>query len=508
MASNLIQCYGQQDANQWETSTEEIANSVERDKFQIFEQWLLSNGTKLQSLELRDYGNEVRGCHATIDVGEEEIIINVPLKCLITVEMGKETDIGKAIIESNIELDAPKHIFLMIFMLIDRKNSNSFFKPYYDILPPTLKNMPIFWTTEELGFLQGSYLLNQIDERNQAIEDDYRAICGIVPEFTSICNLEEFKWARMCVCSRNFGLVANNIRTAALVPYADMLNHYRPRETKWQFDDALQGFTITTLQTIKAGAQVYDSYGQKCNHRFLLNYGFSVENNIEADGFCPNEVPLLLQLSPTDPLFDQKCEFYRRDAMFPSRRIRVCMTDNDNGRVMFALLRIIVADLDEFSFLTSSSSSPSVYRSIRDAQIPLGLRNEQRAMHALESLCTSALAAYPCSLEEDSRNLSETDTNSPNFLAPFSNHRHAVLQVKGEKEVLHFYHDFAQTALRLLSLPSSDVREIEAEIEKLRATGKSMLHIYGKGVVLRMKMEQRSQQVRDRDLDLTKPTLV
>ena len=44
------------------------------------------------------------------------------------------------------------------------------------------------------------------------------------------------------------------------------------------------------LQNISCGAQVYDSYGRKCNHRFLLNYGFSVENNIESDGFCPNEV--------------------------------------------------------------------------------------------------------------------------------------------------------------------------------------------------------------------------
>jgi hypothetical protein len=68
--------------------------------------------------------------------------------------------------------------------------------------------------------------------------------------------LHEFAWARMCVCSRNFGLIVNGIRTAALVPYADMLNHYRPRETKWQFEDSRQGFTIITLNKIASGAQV------------------------------------------------------------------------------------------------------------------------------------------------------------------------------------------------------------------------------------------------------------
>ena len=238
---------------------------------------------------------------------DDEIIIEVSLKCLITVEMGKDTyvrypsqlfcfhlnnvdQIGRAILSSNIDLDAPKHIFLMIFMLMDRKDPQSFFRPYYDILPATLSNMPIFWSEEELRGLEGSHLLEQIEERNEAIEADYQAICSVVPQFGDIASLMDFKWARMCVCSRNFGLVINGLQTAALVPYADMLNHYRPRETKWQFDDALQSFTVVSLQPISAGAQVYDSYGRKCNHRFLLNYGFSVENNVESDGFCPNEV--------------------------------------------------------------------------------------------------------------------------------------------------------------------------------------------------------------------------
>jgi hypothetical protein len=35
-------------------------------------------------------------------------------------------------------------------------------------------------------------------------------------------------------------LEVNRVRTAALVPFADMLNHYRPRETKWTFDNGRQ----------------------------------------------------------------------------------------------------------------------------------------------------------------------------------------------------------------------------------------------------------------------------
>lgn len=64
------------------------------DKFTVFERWLRENGTKTRKLELRDYGNEVRGCHATSEIVEDETIIEVPLKCLITVEMGKDTDVS------------------------------------------------------------------------------------------------------------------------------------------------------------------------------------------------------------------------------------------------------------------------------------------------------------------------------------------------------------------------------------------------------------------------------
>ncbi len=47
--------------------------------------------------------------------------------------------------------------------------------------------------------------------------------------------------------------------------------------------------------------QVFDSYGKKCNSRFLLNYGFAVEVNRDADGQCHNEVRIMLSLrSPAD----------------------------------------------------------------------------------------------------------------------------------------------------------------------------------------------------------------
>jgi histone-lysine N-methyltransferase SETD3 len=88
----------------------------------------------------------------------------------------------------------------------------------------------------------------------------------------------------MMICSRVFGVEMEGKQTDILVAYADMLNHKRPRQTSWFYDDQRKGFVIDALSDIKLGEQVYDSYGRKCNTRFLLNYGFMNPNN-DGDEF-------------------------------------------------------------------------------------------------------------------------------------------------------------------------------------------------------------------------------
>mmetsp|Transcript_7782 Transcript_7782/g.11167 ORF Transcript_7782/g.11167 Transcript_7782/m.11167 type:complete len:635 (+) Transcript_7782:53-1957(+) len=543
------------------------------DKFERFEAWLLENGAQFPALELREYNtsksfsslnstdqvdeeekkeptkegveaqeeSEMRGVHAKTHIPPNTVCMIVPRKCLITVEMGQATPIGQAIFHSDLDLDAPKHIYLMVFLLWDRKvnGSASFFHPYYEILPRTLKNMPVFWSREELAYLEGSYLLEQISDRNDAIAEDYFAICRVAPELAEICNLDDFKWARMCVCSRNFGLQIDGHRTSALVPHADMLNHFRPRETKWTFDDERQGFTITTLQSIPVGAQVYDSYGQKCNHRFLLNYGFAVEDNHELDGFCPNEVPVELGLLRNDPLHDLKMEFWTRSdgsslgsydsniygppgmakaqgvktsrrmpapsvtrgqltsssttaisstnnitgsavsntSTPPVKRVRICVSNNESTRLLFSLLRTLACNEPELRAIAMPATGDVVgvnrsllsladhrsfkpgaggayYRSCRDIRHPISLRNEQAAMRILIEVIDRALAMYPTTLSQDVSDLLD-ERNYPRF----SNKRHAKIQVKGEKEVLHHFMQWGRTALDVLGVIERELSE-------------------------------------------------
>ena len=490
------------------TSISMVMETPDPDKFDLFQKWLIDNGSKFPKLELQDYGNEVRGCHAKEEIHNGDTIVDIPLKCLITVEMGKKTEIGRSILASNIELDAPKHIFLMLFILVDRQKPDSFFKPYYDILPPSLRNMPIFWNEEEMNLLKGSFLVQQIKERSEAIDNDYYSIGAIIPTFQDLCSLEEFRWARMAVCSRNFGITVNGLRTAAMVPYADMLNHLRPRQSKWQFDEQTQSFTIIAVDSLAIGAQVYDSYGQKCNHRFLLNYGFSVESNVEADGFCPNEVPFLVGLRQDDLLFEEKMLLLRRDGgTGTSRRVRVAVGEPESTKVLLALLRLSEMAPEDYSKAYAKANGMSgSFGSIREAMVPLSIENETRAMRSLMAKCMSALDHYPTSYDEDVLRLSGEKPyagSTPPPDAPpdhkdpvsimYTNERHAVIQTRSEKEVLGHFLVMAEIAADLLASGCS-AQDLETIIKtKIKGKVHDSIYQYCRGPLLRLVRDTGSE---------------
>ncbi|TMW67933.1 hypothetical protein Poli38472_007605 [Pythium oligandrum] len=408
--------------------------------------WLEHNNADSRKLALREYAPEVRGVHSKKVLVPGERILVIPKKCLITVEMGKMTEIGQKLLAHNLEFVAPKHIFLMMFLLTDMERiEESFYRPYYNTLPKTLQNMPIFWSDDELSWLTGSYIIQQIQERKAAIRKDYDAICRVDPTFSRF-SLERFSWARMIVCSRNFGLTIDGIKTAALVPFADMLNHYRPRETSWTFDQSLDAFTITSLGTISAGSQVYDSYGRKCNHRFLLNYGFAVEDNTEEDGRNPNEVMMDLQLNPSDgQLFYDKRAYLHESGIY-TMDARLSRSHSDpNTREGFSFARLIVATEDEFSIMKMKSPAHS--------SPPISFENEVRALHYLKTLMTHQLGLYETTIEEDNAILASKE------YPLFSNRIQALFFIRGEKEVCRHFQELADKVIPLFSLPIPECKE-------------------------------------------------
>lgn len=119
---------------------------------------------------------------------------------------------------------------------------------------------------------------------------------------------------------------------------ADLLNHRNNLQTTWTYDNDRHSFTITAVEDINEGEEIYDSYGSKCNHRFLLNYGFVNGNNEEH-----NEYVMNINLNNNDPYYDLKRSMTKKHVTEKEFKIKM----NIDSSVMyefFAWIRFIEFD--------------------------------------------------------------------------------------------------------------------------------------------------------------------
>lgn len=98
-----------------------------------------------------------------------DVILFVPKTHLITLEMARETAVGKKVIAAKLTLLSPKHSFLSMYLLQELDNEKSYWKPYLDILPSNYNQFPVFFSEADLAWLEGSpFLSNQA----QAVEGE------------------------------------------------------------------------------------------------------------------------------------------------------------------------------------------------------------------------------------------------------------------------------------------------------------------------------------------------
>ena len=178
---------------------------------------------------------DYRGIHITENCDKDTCILQVSPKCLITTDLAKASVIGSKILQSHYRVRS-SHSYVAAFILQERAKPHSFWKPYLDILPKSYRHMPQCLDETALLWLKGSLCLPEIRARQASYALEYKNICSHVPEFSRFSEAD-FLWARLVVLTRIFGITVQGKKTSGLVPMADMLNHKRPPETYWTFDD-------------------------------------------------------------------------------------------------------------------------------------------------------------------------------------------------------------------------------------------------------------------------------
>ena len=343
----------------------------------------------------------------------------------------------------------------------ERRKPESMWHPYIDILPKMFTNFPIFYTPEEKEWLIGSPFLKQVEEKIEDIKTDYNLICKEVPEFAEF-PLKEYSEMRMMVSSRIFGIQVEGVKTDGFAPYADMLNHRRPRQTTWTYTDDRAGFIIEALDDIPRGEQVYDSYGKKCNSRFLLNYGFINLNN------DANEVPLKIYYNDNDTFMQVKKDMINDNSDFKKFRV----VENMEDRIMYELLswvRFVEYDenmtlIMEYQGRAISQAKKQRYHDDSDSDEedpskgfkakdlpPLSIKNEKQVLERIGKEAALVYHGYATSYEDDLEILAKGGLTF--------NEENCVLMRSGEKKILLFLMTVTEKLIPMFDMKLKDAKK-------------------------------------------------
>ena len=423
-------------------------------------------------LKIHFYTDDYRGVLAKTDIYKNEIIMTIPKCCLITLENALRTEYGKKIGKFMYnELNSPKHCLLSSFLLYEEQNQK--FKYYFDLLPKKFENFPIFYNKEELGYLKGSPFLNQILEKKKEMKNDYYKICEYIPDFKRF-KYNKFKEARVLISSRIFGITIHDNKTDALAPFADLLNHKRPRQTQWYYDDNLESFVIQAIDNIKEGDEIFDSYGKKTNARFLLNYGFCLEDNDTS------EYLLTVEFNDIYPLYNLKKNFFQNKSDF-TRCFNLSNNFYESQIIeLLSFLRFILfdGDINELYKIISQNTNYNNEQSFLFAYIPPFDKDlEILVLKHLHLLCRKSLNKYPSSFEEDQYIYKNEKNISFNL-------RNCLLLLMSEKTVLSYFIYFCEYCLDLFKLNSRI--EILTKLSKDYEYNDCQFEFYIKEVILKL----------------------
>ena len=428
-------------------------------------------------LEIHFYTDDYRGVTAKSNISKNEIIMTIPKECLISLETVFETSYGKKINEFMYkELNSPKHCLLSSFLLYEEKNKK--YKYYFDLLPKDYSNFPIFYKNNELEYLKGSPFYAQILEKKEDIKNDYNKLCEHLPDFNQF-SFSKFCKARVLISSRIFGISINSKKTDVLVPFADLLNHKRPKQTQWFYDDNLESFVIQAIDDIKEGNEIFDSYGKKTNARFLLNYGFCLEENDTS------EYLLNIDFNNSYPLFDIKKQIFRNEFENNNNINRnFCLNNNIYESQIIELLsflRFILFDgdiNDLYKIINSNSKENNI--EINIFYIPAINKDlEIKVLKHLHLLCRKSLAKYPTTFEQDQNIYNNKNKNNISF-----NKRNCLLLLMNEKTVLSYYIYFCEYCISLLKLKSQ--KEILTKVSNDFKYNECQFEFYIQEVILKL----------------------
>ena len=245
---------------------------------------LIQKGLYINNIDIILEDKNNRKIKAINEIKKNEILVKVPYNLIISLEKMFSSELNIYIKDYINDLKKNLKTFnqtlLSIFILYEmNKNKESNWYNYFNFLPYNYDNFPIFYPNNLLTKLKGTSFLSILENKKIEILNDYKIISEILNNKLFNFNFYEFNIAYCIVSSRIFGSFINNSKTDILVPFADMFNHSNINNNSTYYYEN-DNFIVKSKEKILNNCEINDFYGPKSNYILLLNYGFTLENNI------------------------------------------------------------------------------------------------------------------------------------------------------------------------------------------------------------------------------------
>ncbi|GAM17363.1 hypothetical protein SAMD00019534_005380 [Acytostelium subglobosum LB1] len=367
--------------------------------YKKFERWLVEGGVLFPKLQIANFSDGTgRGLVTAKKVEENECVISVPRRFLINVQVARQHEVLGKIFEDFSGLNDDTILFL--FVIYEKENPNSFWRPFFDTLPSYFPTS-IHFTPTELLELEGTNLFAEtihVKEHLQSIRDMLfpelsEQYPTIFPE--SLFSWENFLWARSLFDSRAIQLKIDGKIMNCLVPMADMVNHHVTAQiSQRHFDQEADAFKMISCCSIGPSAQIYLHYGALQNWELSLYYGFVIPNNSYESFHIGFDLPddedgghttQAKKQVLADNLLSIDTHYLRRDGI---------------PKKVLAALRV--------ALMTPEELNPHV-----DIWNPISRRNEEAVLHTLYSTALMLLKQFTSTWEEDKQLCEQMSSDNP-----------------------------------------------------------------------------------------------
>jgi len=415
--------------------------------------WIIQSGGMIHdTLNIEYYDVDYRGMIVTNTIKNKMPLIKVPINCIISLEDSKVTNpYNKILVEKNINLNSI-HSYLALELLFIR-STNDRRRPYINCLPKYFDNVPINFKISELQPLRESYAIIKILQKIYMLRTEYDNILTAIPYLPY--TFAEFVWARTAVITRVYAVNRNGKQDTVLVPFADMANHEIPPNTKWSFDEISQQFIVESESYLKSGDVLYETYGCKCNYRYFVNYGFTINNNIyEEVALQFNSISRIFINNYINDIIDTKelqntsiydiCEHrYKKDVIFNK------------------LMNIIISEIEMFQIgYVYNEQVDKLMKFIRNNEV-MSKQSEIKIHSTIVHMTDTMMSKFATSINDDEKLLQKYDFGF--------NYRNSIIMRLGEKKVLRFWTEFSSACLELLqSNDAKKIKKFNKKINKLK----------------------------------------